>query len=222
MTCSGMVEMMIDGVRVFMDRSCYNVNSGDMEGIFSGRMMYGVLDVKNRVVIDIGAGCGDTPLYYAVRGARLVYAIEPNPAMYRAMLRVIEANDMGDRIIPMAVALSDRDGVVRVNPENYGYWYGLFNAVGEGDFEVEFMTYETMKYLLIHDGVEYVLKSDCEGCEQYLLGKDLTVFKEVLIEYHGDWLGEQLEEQLIKQGFKTKFYDIFGGRWVGLIHGVRK
>lgn len=218
---SNMVEIMIDGNKYLIDKQCYDVNGGDIEGIISGRLKYDIINVKDRIVIDIGAGCGDTAIYYIVKGARLVYAIEPNPVIFRALIRTIEANMFGDRIIPMAVALSDRDDIVKVNPNVYGMFYEQFNIRDNGNYEVELMTYDTLKYLLIHDGMEYVLKSDCEGCEQYLLGKDLRIFNEILIEYHSEYLREEFEKQLIEQGFRIKIIDIFGSRQVGLIYGVR-
>jgi len=38
---------------------------------------YKILGVSNKDVIDIGANIGDTAIYFAVKGARHVYAFEP-------------------------------------------------------------------------------------------------------------------------------------------------
>ncbi|NDF48322.1 MAG: hypothetical protein EB158_09170, partial [Nitrosopumilaceae archaeon] len=45
-------------------------------------------DWSNKVVVDVGAECGDTPLYFADKGAK-VYAFEPVKTHYEAMMRNI-------------------------------------------------------------------------------------------------------------------------------------
>ena len=46
---------------------------------------------ENNIVVDVGAQCGDTPLYYANKGAT-VYAFEPNLNHYNAMLKNLSLN----------------------------------------------------------------------------------------------------------------------------------
>ncbi len=50
---------------------------------------YGVLDVSGKVVIDVGASIGDSAIYFALKGARKVIAIEPHlvpmPKLWRAL-----------------------------------------------------------------------------------------------------------------------------------------
>lgn len=40
---------------------------------------YGILDVKGRDVVDVGAYIGDTALYFRLKGAKRIYAFEPYP-----------------------------------------------------------------------------------------------------------------------------------------------
>jgi len=40
---------------------------------------YGYVDVKNKSVVDVGAFVGDTSIYFAIKGAKKVIAIEPHP-----------------------------------------------------------------------------------------------------------------------------------------------
>ena len=39
-------------------------------------------DVSGGIVVDIGAGFGDSSLYFAMNGAQMVLAYEPNPSVY--------------------------------------------------------------------------------------------------------------------------------------------
>ena len=38
--------------------------------------LYGKLDVKDKCILDIGADCGSTALYFALKGAKKIYCIE--------------------------------------------------------------------------------------------------------------------------------------------------
>ena len=53
--------------------------------------------VENRVVLDIGAFIGDTPLYWIRKGASKVYAVEPVPEHYE----VLCLNARGLPIVPI-------------------------------------------------------------------------------------------------------------------------
>lgn len=69
-------------------------------------------DLTGKVAVDVGAFIGDSSVAYAERGA-IVHAFEPIPIFYDFLCRNIELNNMHGRIIPHAVALSDRDEVIR-------------------------------------------------------------------------------------------------------------
>ena len=53
--------------------------------------LYGVLDVEDRAVLDIGAFIADSSLFFASRGARKVYAYEP--VFYEIAMRNVELNN---------------------------------------------------------------------------------------------------------------------------------
>ena len=53
---------------------------------------YGQLDVRNKVVIDVGASIGDSAIHFALKGAKKVIAIEPHPGAYAEMLININLN----------------------------------------------------------------------------------------------------------------------------------
>lgn len=64
----------------------------------------GYLPIKGGTVLDVGAGCGETALFYLLHGAKQVLAIESDPNAY-AMLR---RNFRGDpRVIPIQAFVTD-------------------------------------------------------------------------------------------------------------------
>jgi hypothetical protein len=62
---------------------------------------YKLLGVKDRVVVDVGAFVGDSPIYFALKGARKVIAIEPHPEAYVEMLENTKLNNLENIIIPI-------------------------------------------------------------------------------------------------------------------------
>jgi hypothetical protein len=62
------------------------------------REVYSSLKVRNRNVVDIGASIADSPIYFILRGARHVYAYEPDKERYDMARRNIALNNMNGKI----------------------------------------------------------------------------------------------------------------------------
>ncbi|MDG7002268.1 MAG: hypothetical protein JRN15_24490, partial [Nitrososphaerota archaeon] len=54
--------------------------------------IYRILPVKGRIVVDIGAGLGDSAVYFALKGASHLYAYEPDDTEFRSAVRNITLN----------------------------------------------------------------------------------------------------------------------------------
>ena len=55
---------------------------------------YDDLDVKDRVVVDVGAGVGDTAILFSLMGAKKVIALEPFPSLYEKALVNVKINSV--------------------------------------------------------------------------------------------------------------------------------
>ena len=62
------------------------------------KQQYKWLDVKGKDVIDIGANIGDSAIYFALKGAKHVYAFEPYPYSYYIANKNIRLNGLQDKI----------------------------------------------------------------------------------------------------------------------------
>ena len=71
------------------------ISNGDLLAIFVEKE-YDILSVKDKIVVDIGANIGDSSIYFVKRGARKVYAIEPNQELYQLAKKNISLNSMSD------------------------------------------------------------------------------------------------------------------------------
>jgi predicted RNA methylase len=69
---------------------------------------YSWLPVEGRVVVDVGASVGDSPIYFRRRGARRVLAFEANPISWAFMLWNLRSNAV-DGVEPVCRIVRDLD-----------------------------------------------------------------------------------------------------------------
>jgi hypothetical protein len=123
--------------------------------------VYGEPNLRDRIAVDIGAGIGDSALYFALMGASEVYAFEPNREFYEIASENVKMNKLDNRI-------------------------HLFNeAVNGGNNQ------SSLDRVLRENSLDHIfLKIDCEGCEyDIVLNSDDNVFERIQdlsLEYHGN------------------------------------
>ena len=157
---------------------------GDLIGVFGGE--YSELDVQGRVVLDIGASIGDSALYFATQGAKLVHALEPFPIPYERACRNVERNGLTDVVRPHQIVCSGTSGTQFIDPNRVGT---IRTAAKQcpGGIPVPSRTLaDLVRILEIPEGS--VLKVDCEGGEYSIFRmcnhETLLKFDQVQIEYH--------------------------------------
>jgi Methyltransferase FkbM domain len=147
---------------------------------------YDFLPVKEKVVIDIGANIGDSSIYFVLKGARRVIAIEPDPQICQFAIKNIELNGFSDRIELMNVACSSIDTI-------------------DQDFSKP--TLITLQGIIDQCSIKpSILKIDCEGCEYDVIlsatSNTLLNFTHIQIEYHHGY--KNLKKKLEEYGFQVK------------------
>jgi FkbM family methyltransferase len=150
---------------------------------------YDDLDVVNATVVDVGAGVGDTPILFVLRGARRVIALEPYPSLYRKALVNVRINGVENRVILVNAGLGLFDGEVCAEARDIRGYY-MFSPSEKSCVKVRMYT---LRSLIREFGIERnsVLKVDCEGCEYETIlranPEDLKAFDEIIIEYHNGY-----------------------------------
>jgi len=140
-----------------------------------------------KVVVDIGANVGDTPLYYASQGAR-VFAFEPVEEHYEAMIRNINLNpELSDNITPIKAAIGV-DGLVKIHhskSEEISWGASLYWNTHQEDSLIDEVEGYSLNSALVKFGIGKVdlLKMDCKGCEFFIEDDSLKNVKSVKIEY---------------------------------------
>jgi len=144
-------------------------------------------DWNGKIVVDVGAECGDTPLYYASMGAR-VYAFEPMKAHFDAMLRNISLNpEISERIVPINAAIG-KDATLEFYSSNKKKIEGgasfVYGSHGKNDELTRVKGY-SLESAVKEFSISHIdlLKMDSKGAELYLTENALKNVKRVKIEY---------------------------------------
>jgi FkbM family methyltransferase len=166
-----------------------------------------VEDGNNESVIDIGANRADSSLYFASKNYK-VFGFEPIEQVFNDGLKNIDLNKhLKSKIELINKAISCKNGKTKI------FFSGDINSSsGEASKYLDAENFQSVETITIDSilndyNIEpYMLKMDCEGCEyDILLCSDLSMFKIILLEYHGYLVGENPEilfEELENQGFK--------------------
>jgi len=173
------------------------INENFIEG------QYKWLDVKGKDVVDVGANIGDTAIYFALKGAKHVYAFEPYPYSYNIAMKNIKLNHLEDRITLLNEGCG-KSGFVTIK-EDYGNTGSadLKNFKEGNKIRIESLDEIIKKFNLKHAA----LKVDCEGCEYALIlnasDDALKAFDQIIMEYHYGY--RNLVKRLRQAGFKVKY-----------------
>jgi len=186
---------------------------------------YKFLNVQNKSVLDVGAFVGDSAIYFILKGAKKVYAIEPHPNAHKEMLENIKLNNMEDKIIPINIGISYEKDYIFINTKNLAQVAAsLFNSNNKG---IKIPAGKLSDIIEKYNIDAQVLKMDCEGCEYDIILKDydtIKEFDEIGFEYHAyntkipiskllEKLNNDFECKIIKGGINEK---------IGILHCIRR
>jgi len=121
-----------------------------------------LMNIEGIDVVDVGAFCGDSSIYFALLGVGRVIAIEPNTYLFEELTENIRINRLKDRVIPLNIAITTTNKK-RCN---------------------EMKLNEIIERYKIRTGL---LKMNCEGCEYDIILNDysaVNTFEELVFEYH--------------------------------------
>jgi FkbM family methyltransferase len=189
--------------------------------------VYESLNVNGKVVIDVGAYIGDSSIYFALRGAKRVIAIEPHPQAFREMVENVRLNNLEDKIIPINAGLADKLGKICIEEVDIKETCVIHHRLSINNC-VDVVPAITLSEVISKYGVAgdlFVLKMDCEGCEYDVILNDyehVSIFKELLFEYYAYVVGIPVSKLLKKL---AKDYDcnvIKRGRGFGFIHCLKR
>jgi FkbM family methyltransferase len=142
-------------------------------------------DLKDKIIVDVGAFVGDTALYYANFGA-IVYAYEPHPVNFYWLKKNIELNPhLKDRIKIFNEAVGKNEEIEISIGKSIS---GTFSIYSQAKGKILRIKSISLRKILEENDLDnpYLLKADCKGCEYYIIEDDaISKFEKVKIEYTG-------------------------------------
>ena len=88
------------------------LNNGDVGSVF-GELCYDV-NVRGKTVLDIGANIGDSSIFFALRGASKVIALEPSYPNFLTLRENIRLNGFETKIVPLHIGVSAKDCIIKL------------------------------------------------------------------------------------------------------------
>ena len=182
---------------------------------------WNMIDFEGRHVIDIGGNIGDTPLYFASKGAEVI-SFEPVKHLHELAEKNVEINkNYSDKITLVNKGVGGKRGFLTFESTS------VKEYANKESYEMEIIS---MKDLLNdYEFTPDILKMDCEGCEfEIILNEDLTMFNDIIFEHHAKIAGKDykpLIQKLKEEGFKINTYPITISSLpfedIGIIHAFK-
>jgi len=179
----------------------HGAQNGDPIGVFFEEV-YKMFPAKDQTIIDVGANIGDSSIYFALKGAKKIIAIEPFPANYELAKKNIELNNL-QKIIDIDLAgCSNKSGFLTVDNKKSGGGASLTSSITGTKIPLF-----SLENILKQNNLDSaILKMDCEGCEyDSILKTDNEImrkFSTIIIEYHYGY--QNLVEKLESCGFQVE------------------
>lgn len=169
---------------------------------------YSQVDVRNKNVLDIGASCGDSAIYFGLNGAKSVIALEPYPFTYGVAQENIRLNNLQNKVLLVNQACRGESGNIVIDPKFQNNDRDALRHFKKGK-KIKVTTLgDLVKKYRIEDGT---LKVDCEGYEYEIIGgastSTLRKFDSIAIEYHYGF--RNLESRLRGAGFDVRHTEPF-------------
>ena len=184
---------------------------------------YDELEFRDKVIVDVGAFVGDSAIYFALRGAKKVIAVEPHPEAFKEMLENIRLNGLEDVVVPINAGLASRPGSIHVKKVDLTQADGMYHRPSRcGEIPAVTLGELIDKYDLSSDAV---LKLDCEGCEYDVILNDyehIKVFDELIVEYHAGHVGIPVSKllKILSKDYRCKI--VKGDKEFGIVHCTKK
>ena len=182
---------------------------------FSKLNPYNKLNIKNKIVLDIGGSIGDSAIFFAINNAKKIIYVEPYPVNFELAKKNVSENHLEEKIELNLGACAGKSGILKIDPNTQSSMRTPLEE-NESSFSIPLFTIESLveKY----DTQDIVLKMDCEGCEYESIlntsSSSLQKFSEIIIEFHNGF--KNLKKKLEQANFSiTKI--VYDSKKIGYI-----
>lgn len=148
---------------------------------------YGFFNVEDQTVLDVGGFIGDTPIYFACKGAKKVVSYEPSPPLYALATENIKLNGFEKKIDLVNEAVGAENGFAELDR---GRNLGGSTITRKLDGKSYKVKLTALNEIVGHLSCVDLMKMDCEGAEWIILPKaiedgTLEKINRIIMEIHG-------------------------------------
>ncbi|RLG18280.1 hypothetical protein DRN75_02090 [Nanoarchaeota archaeon] len=161
---------------------------------------------NGKTVMDIGGYMGLTAVMFVKSGAKEVIVFEPVAEHVKYIQKNIKLNRVDKKVKVVRKAVSKRDGYIIIRSSTPIGTGGFGIKPGKVTYKAPSISWDTLLKEAIKKKVD-IIKSDCEGCEKYLVDVDCKKIKKIkywIIEMHGENVIENLTRKFTSCGFSKK------------------
>jgi len=180
----------------FITRKRSHSDKKILKEVFEDDIYGKIIKHLSGAVIDCGSYIGETPILFSLLGAKQVYAYEPNPDLYKLMLKNIVLNsNVANNIVTVNKAVGDKsaEGVIVNGRANLSFGIGRHPPFlsKEDTYSVTVKNInEILKEIIrVHKKIE-LIKIDIEGYEAKVIETILNGYydkiKTMIIECHNN------------------------------------
>ena len=153
-------------------------------------------NLKDFIVIDIGASTADSSVYFAMKGAKKVYGVEPMKESFDIATYNVNINNLESKVHLINAALSNKTGKVELTVSSQNPNANSLNPTEtvktSGIIYDSIRVVETISLREIYSQFNLtridLLKMDCEGCEYEVLQnieqEILSSIDNIVLEFH--------------------------------------
>ena len=202
-----------NGVRFFLD----SIHPGNTIIETFVREIHSInpkINWKDKIVVDVGAECGDTPLYFASMGAK-VFAFEPLKKHFEFFKKNMSLNPtLSEKITPINAAIGKDEQLkfyVSGDDESGTFGASFVSNNQDKNSKIELVDGYKLETARKKFGIKHIdlLKMDCKECEFYLTDEDIKDIDRIKLEY-GIWNKkfklDDLLDLLKRNGFKCSIF----------------
>lgn len=158
------------------------------------------IDVKDSIVVDVGAFIGDSALLFVSKGAKRIYAFEPSPRFFRLACHNLRRHK---NVIVENIGIGGWNRTTKLSGNLMG------KHLSETGDETAYIVSakEVIERVVKKEGKIDLLKIDCEGFEfeifESLAADDLYYVKSICVEIHSSHENaDKLEKKISSRGYK--------------------
>jgi FkbM family methyltransferase len=181
--------------------------------------------IKGKIVLDVGAFIGDTPVYFAWKKASHVFAFEPVASLFEIAKENIRLNSVSDKVTLRNEALADARKLLNFQYDENSPGGSRFSIL-RGDktcIKIVQVQATALQQVLSETGDVGLLKMDIEGAEHQVISdackrKLLGPVESIIMEVHGT--NAHLRRLLEADGYAVEVLRAFSSS-VSLVSAVR-